>query len=77
VGDIFKVGQLVRLRPGAWFSDAYGRDALGVILKPSEIHGFLSRCYVMWTPFVKEWADIEDLEMVSNTTNTLDRELEE
>jgi hypothetical protein len=31
----------------------------------------------MWTPFVKEWADIEDLEMVSNTTNTLDRELEE
>lgn len=78
MSDIFKIGQLVKLKPGAWFSDAYGRDALGVVLTSPEMQGFgISRCYIMWAPFVKEWADIEDLEMISNTTNAPDRELEE
>ncbi len=62
----FKTGTLVRLKQNTWYSDAYGPGAMGIVLTPPEFHGFVTRCYVMWGLNVKEWADIEDLEMVSD-----------
>lgn len=77
MGDVFKTGDLVRLKRNTWYSDAYGPGAVGIVLTPPEFHGFVTRCYVMWGPNVKEWADIEDLEMVSDISTAPDGKIEE
>ncbi len=77
MSDVFKTGDLVRLRRNTWFSAAYGPGTVGIVLTPPEFHGFVTRCYVMWGPNVKEWADTEDLEMVSDVTSDPGGKIEE
>ena len=77
MSDVFKPGDLVRLKRNTWFSDAYGSGTVGIVLTTPEFHGFVTRCYVMWSPVVKEWADTEDLEMVSDVTSDPGGKIEE